>query len=346
LLSAKLAALLVATLNCNGLGGKPKRDRIFDILKLNRFDCIFLQETHVNSLAHAQEWERHWGGKAFWSFGTPFSRGVEVLFRPNLSFTQNYFHYDVEGRLLVIDDNINGIDFRLINVYCPNQPRPRRVFLNSLSRFLAGGKRYLIIGGDFNCVGNVTLDKIGGNRTLGEAGGEILADWRPTFNLLDVYRTLYPTSQTTTWFSPTINVGCRLDRFYVATTLVNSVTNITTNPCADSDHCMVAIKFNFKISEPTRGPGYWKCNVNTLSDPYFVDDMVGLWKQCSKFVNKDLAWWENCKRKFKNLIITHSRRISNNHRQTLKDLENRLAFLQRQSFRDLIHRATVASDSC
>jgi hypothetical protein len=40
----------------------------------------------------------------------------------------------------------------------------------------------------------------------------------------------------------------------------------------------------------------------------------------------------NCKRKFKNLIITHSRRISNNHRQTLKDLENRLAFLQRQSF--------------
>jgi exonuclease III len=135
-----MTALLLASLNCNGMGDKLKRSRIFDVCKLNKFDCVFLQETHLNNVVHAQEWERHWGGKAYWSFGTPHSRGVGVLFRSNLPLNVNYFHHDLEGRLLVVDGSINSLDFRFINVYCPNQPALRRQFLNSLPCFYLGEK--------------------------------------------------------------------------------------------------------------------------------------------------------------------------------------------------------------
>src|SRR5688572_23569081 len=100
--------LVIATLNVNGLRDTAKRNRIFTLLKLKDQAMVLLQETHCNSLATAKQWEKEWGGKCFWSFGTARSKGVALLLNPKLSVNVEHFEFDINGRLLVVDLKINN----------------------------------------------------------------------------------------------------------------------------------------------------------------------------------------------------------------------------------------------
>ena len=51
-------------------------------------DIIFLQETY-SSTETIKRWEAEWGGKVVASHGTTHSKGVMVLFKPNLNVTIN-----------------------------------------------------------------------------------------------------------------------------------------------------------------------------------------------------------------------------------------------------------------
>jgi hypothetical protein len=316
----------IATLNCHGLGDSNKRAHIFDNFKLKHFDCVLLQETHVYNLAQAKRFEAEWGGKCFWSFGNNFSKGVGILFNPKLKFTHHYFHFDTDGRLLVVDLCVFGINLRIINAYCPNRPAPRREFLKSLHIFFCVNRSF-IFGGDFNCIDNLSLDKVGGNSAVGNLSSEVIADLCQSHNLIDPFRCLYPNKPATTWTNSDGSIACRLDRFYTSCNLSNSLIDCVITPSANSDHSVVDVNLEFSKAEPDHGKGYWKCNVAVLTDPDFNDDFVRLWSDCAKTENKDLVWWESCKFKFKNCIFNHSCRLANNHRANLSVLETRLAVL-------------------
>jgi hypothetical protein len=75
------------------------------------------------------------------------------------------------------------------------------------------------------------------------------------------------------------------------------------------------------------GPGYWKCNVRTLDDPHFIQDLEALWDDLELNPNKDLNWWESCKLAFKKLIINHSCRLARNRNAELKELNEMLCGL-------------------
>ena len=53
------------------------------------------------------------------------------------------------------------------------------------------GQHTIILGGDFNCVVNNTLDKSGGNVHYGGFGGENLHTICNDFNLVDSFRYKY-----------------------------------------------------------------------------------------------------------------------------------------------------------
>ena len=66
------------------------------------------------------------GGRTFWSFGAARSRGVAILLKPKLDAKVKFFHYDTDGRLLVVDLDFGDSRIRLINVYAPNNHAERR----------------------------------------------------------------------------------------------------------------------------------------------------------------------------------------------------------------------------
>ncbi|ESO86744.1 hypothetical protein LOTGIDRAFT_146024, partial [Lottia gigantea] len=118
--------LVIVSINCNGLLGPNKIHYLNNLLLLERFDIVFLQETHVSDIKIAKYFEKILTFyKCFWSFGSNRSCGSAILVRTSLDFTVNKFHFDLQGRLVILDISINDISFRFLNIYCPNNPSKR-----------------------------------------------------------------------------------------------------------------------------------------------------------------------------------------------------------------------------
>ena len=123
-----MAALKLVTLNCHGLRDQAKRDQLADFFTLVPFDIIFLQETHVTDWADGDALARRYDCLGHWSFGTPHSCGVGILFRTRLSVTDLASGHDHHGRLVWVDFELQSQRFRFINVYAPNEGHDRVLF--------------------------------------------------------------------------------------------------------------------------------------------------------------------------------------------------------------------------
>ena len=78
--------LIIATYNAAGLGNDIKRKSIWQFLRENKFDIIFLQETH-SSPNKLKSCEMEWGGKTIWSNGTTNCKCVAIAFKRNLGIS-------------------------------------------------------------------------------------------------------------------------------------------------------------------------------------------------------------------------------------------------------------------
>lgn len=96
-----------------------------------------------------------------------------------------------------------------------------------------------------------------------------------------------------------------------------------------ADH--TAVTASFKI--PTSlGPGYWKCNTSILDGNDLKQDLEAFWHKQIKQTKEnkiDLEWWEKCKEKMKEIIIWHSKRIAQNHRDPLNHIDNKIQKLKK-----------------
>ena len=313
-------SLNISTLNCRGLKDYKKRDFIINYLNSNSVDVCFLQETHCASLLSAKTWSRKWGGKTFWSFGSERSKGVGIWFKQGLNFKIIHINRDNEGRLLCLLVKVNNHIFKLVNVYAPIIPRERKQFFQSFKHVLKG-KHHIILGGDFNCVVDISLDKSGGNDIYGNLASQNLVQVCNDHNLIDIFRKLHPHEQSYTWRNSLHNIFCRLDRFYISDSLIPNVTYISQNPISNtiSDHYFV--NFEIKLNEANNqntGPGYRKCNTSILQDIYFKENFQGLWLILESMPNHDSNWWEHCKSQFKQLIMCHAKRLANIKHSELK----------------------------
>ena len=90
------------TYNCNGLGNKKKRQKVFTYLKdklKNGF--VFLQETHsIENLE--KEWKNQWGGEIYFSHGTSSSTGCAIAFSNQFSCNIVNQVKDNNGRVLIL----------------------------------------------------------------------------------------------------------------------------------------------------------------------------------------------------------------------------------------------------
>ena len=131
-------------------------------LHLQRSDIIFLQETY-SSTESIKRWEAEWGGKVVASHGTTHSKGVMVLFKPNLNVTINKTLADKNERYILAETAIDETNIVFVNIYAPNDPSEQILFLRDLSSSVLSSyaNENLVLGGNFNCVMNA-MDKKGG----------------------------------------------------------------------------------------------------------------------------------------------------------------------------------------
>ncbi len=152
--------LNIATFNVNGMRAADTQSELFNLCKLHTFDILLLQETHMDNKRMTDGFAQELNYKCIWSFGTNRSCGVAILLSDDLDYKLEKHEYDFDGRLLFVDIEIHDVKYRIINIYAPNIEKDRKVFFVNLSRYLTCN-RHIIMGGDFNCVENSTIDKFG-----------------------------------------------------------------------------------------------------------------------------------------------------------------------------------------
>ena len=140
------------------------------MVKHSSVNSIFiLQETH--STTHDEKnWSKQWRGKLFFSHGTSNSMGVLVGFRKGLDYSVNKEAKDNNGRILILDVEIQGKPYLIINLYADNDQAGQLVTLAKLESLLERigikEERKIILGGNFNIIFDKRLDADGGSPCL------------------------------------------------------------------------------------------------------------------------------------------------------------------------------------
>ncbi|CAH3125330.1 unnamed protein product, partial [Pocillopora meandrina] len=130
-----------------GLSNFHKRRAIFSWCRKQKADLIFLQETH-STTERQDQWRKEWGASILFSHGSTNARGVAILIKNSLNIIIQQSEISSDGRF---------------------------IFYRNLSKLLRkdefGNEENIIIGGDFNCPLDITLDKKGEIESSGRGAG-------------------------------------------------------------------------------------------------------------------------------------------------------------------------------
>ena len=316
--------LKIISLNVNGLGRHKKRTRIFNYLKNFNADIICIQETHGSNQGTTDRWTNEWEGQAFWSHGTHKSRGTAILIKPNLNTTITKATTDNEGRVVSIILKYEDFETNLISIYAPTDDTERRRFFLSLQQYPTATE-HVIVAGDFNCVGDLNLDKDGGNPLRGLAGNAELEQWSTSLKLVDIWRINNPNTKEYTWHNTTHSIRTRIDKILIHESITDMAQS-TIEACPYSDHDAVVLSLRL-LTENSRGPGTWKMNVTILKDKRYnheVSSFLKYWTTQEENYEDPATWWDNLKENIKRITIKNTVRKTRERKATKERLSSEL----------------------
>ena len=231
------------------------------------------QETH-STLKDEKNWRKQWRGKLFFIHGTSNSTGVLVGFREGLYYSVNKEVKDNNGRILILDVEIQGKPYLIINLYADNDQAGQLVTLAKLESLLESfdinEERKIILGADFNIIFDTQLDADGGSPCLKVGTIQKLMDIISEYDLCDIFRVRNPDLPRFSWRQKTPFIQRRLDYIFISSELQEDVSEININPSIGSDHSILHLNISLN-KHANRGRGYWKFNNSLLEDKSFVE---------------------------------------------------------------------------
>ncbi len=222
-----------------------------------------------------------------------------------------------------MDMKLNGIAFRIINVYCPPDLQERKDILKEIASILICG-REIIMGGDFNCIiakedrKSITTIKL-------DSSSIDLMNIIKDYKLKDIFRVQNPNIPGFTWSNG--SSFSRIDFVFSSPTV--EVVESSLKPVFFSDHvkidCLVKINGN-----STRGPGLWKLNINLLKNSTVVSKLRGKlnqWKSLQELYSSVGDWWEDLKTRIRRFLMQESKKATSKSNLHLKKCQRDLQIL-------------------
>ena len=121
-----------------GLQLLEKRIKVFEYLEncISNSRFMFLQETH-STVHDEKRWYNDLKGKLFFSHGHSNSCGVAIGFLGNMNFNVLNKIQDNDGRILILDVQVDDAAFLLINLYNAKKECEQLNVLTTLCNFLS-----------------------------------------------------------------------------------------------------------------------------------------------------------------------------------------------------------------
>ena len=260
-----MTSVKVLTWNVRGMNTMKKRYGIQAYVKRRGSQVVMLQETHLLREEGAAI-QKRWRGRVYHTSYSAFSRGVLTCIRPGVPFPEHRVLIDDAGRYIIVCGKLHGRDVALINVYAPNTDQ--QMFLDKLSGLLMSLTEYpMIVGGDFNCIPNVTIDR--SHPPLPKSPvhrmAKCMREWENRWQLLDTWRIHHPDMRDYSFFSGMHELYVRLDRVYCSSSIL--VVNSEYLPRTCSNHNPLIITLHFlKVRDPIPS---WSLRKEMLEDRGF-----------------------------------------------------------------------------
>lgn len=321
----------VSSLNVRGLNNVAKRNTIYTWIKENKFDIILLQETYFTKTNIAQ-CNKEWKGDSFHSLSeSSHSRGVSILLNKTLNYKILSSHSDKNGRIILINLELNNNEYTLVNIYAPNAVKDRIVFFQTLTNFInqhALNKSKMFIGGDFNCV----LTASDRYSCTTDKSMNALKDVMDKYKLIDIWKMFNSTSNEFTYINPTNSTrNSRIDFIlcspYIKTCSVSC--KISQSPAPDHKAVCLVVE----LSSNARGKGYWKFNNTMLKEKDFEDGVKNLFtalvNEYAEHVPKGLLW-DYIKVKLKEFCINYGINKAKCNKDKYNLLQNSLDLIDKQ----------------
>ena len=279
------------TNNANGLKSTNKRIKMFEYYreKLSNNGILFLQETHSRNDTY-DKWRDEFRGELFFSHGTTNSCGVMIGYLGSKMFTVNKMSHDSNGRILIIEANIDDEIFILINFYNSNNETEQIKTLNELNQLLGdfslNSSKQVIFAGDFNLFFDMNLETSGGCPTLKKKSISKILQLLEQNNLVDIWRIRNPSSKRFTFRKNHFSgfIQRRLDYVFISNNMQEYAQNIDILPSFCSDHSPILCTLQ-KSHEFDKGKSFWKFNSSLIKDDEFVNQL----KEHIKFVKNTLT---------------------------------------------------------
>lgn len=299
-------ALRFVSWNVKGMNSPVKRNKVFGHLKLLNTKIAFLQETHLLPSDHFRL-RREWVGQFFHSSFSSKARGVAILIHKSVPFSVTKVVSDTNGRYVIIIGKMGGNNLILANAYGPNWDNDN-FFKNFFFSLPDLNSHQLILGGDFNCCLDPSLDRSSSKPCCVSKSAKVIHLFMEQYAVVDAWRFLNPSSKQFSFFSPVHGTFSRIDYFLIDSKLLPSVSSCSYNPIVISDHATVVVDFSLPGRSMTRCP--WRFNSFLLSDPNFVSTIKNsIEVYISTNANTDTsaaAIWEACKAYLRGEIISYS----------------------------------------
>ena len=259
-----------------GIGNFKKRRTIFTWCRKQKADFIFLQETHSKKDSETC-WKNEWGGEVIMAHGSSNSRGVAILFKKGADCKIHFKILDPLGRYVILKAEIEDKIYVLSNIYAPNKDTAIENFLNNLLMTLQKNnldeEENIVIGGDFNCHLNPTMDKKGGLLNPRKSVVTTIQSLQEELDLIDIWRVKNPMEKSFTWSQNSPRVFCRIDYWLISNTLHDLVKITDIIPAIGTDHAAISLELA-NGSNDSKGPGFWKMNCSLLDDEEYVNNIT------------------------------------------------------------------------
>lgn len=153
----------------------------------------------------------------------------------------------------------------MANVYGPNWDNEEffKHFFFSLPDL---NSRQLILGGDFNCCLDPSLDRSSNRPSTLSKSSKIIQMFMEQFAISDVWRFFNPSAKQFSFFPPIHNSFTGIDFFLTDNRLL---TSCSYSPIVISDHASVIMDISLPGRSVTRSP--WHFNSFLLTDPDFIN---------------------------------------------------------------------------
>lgn len=225
--------------NVRGVGNATKANKIMAHLQHLKGDIFFLQETHLKN-KEAMRLKRNWIGHVYHSKFNAKARGTAILIRQNIMFEQHKVIADLDGRYIFVSGNLHGSLVILACVYGPNWDD--ETFISRLFSSLPNLENYyLIIGGDFNFIQDVLLDRSSSKISSLSKSAKILDFYKTQIGIVDPWRHVNPNTKIFSFFSHPHRTYTRIDFFLTDVRLLSKIKACKYHTIAISDHAPVSL---------------------------------------------------------------------------------------------------------